>query len=71
MIAEMSARGGGHIMSYERKSDKDIYALPELGSEAFGYCKDAPTEEEFAVTMGRRYERMLAGQETEHDLIEA
>lgn len=40
------------------------------GGFPFAVRKKVPTEAEFAAEMGRRYERMLAGQEVEHDLIE-
>ena len=40
------------------------------GGFPFDVRKTTPSKEEFTAEMEARYERMLAGHETEHDLIE-
>lgn len=40
------------------------------GGFPFSVRKPAPTKDAFTAQMEARYERMLAGQETEHELIE-
>lgn len=40
------------------------------GGFPFAVRKKVPSEVEFAAEMDRRYERMLEGHETEHDLVE-
>lgn len=40
------------------------------GGFPFAVRKPVPTETEFAAEMAGRYQRMLAGEESEHDLVE-
>lgn len=40
------------------------------GGFPFAVRKPVPTEEQFAAEMEARYQRMVAGQEFQHDLIE-
>ncbi len=40
------------------------------GGFPFAVRKPVPTEEQFAAEMEARYQRMLAGEESQHDLIE-
>lgn len=41
------------------------------GGFPFEVRRPVPTEAEFAAEMDARYRRMIAGRESEHDLIEA
>lgn len=41
------------------------------GGFPFDVRRHVPTSREYAAEMDSRYQRMLAGNETEHDLVEA
>ncbi|MDO4849797.1 MAG: hypothetical protein Q4B45_08520 [Coriobacteriia bacterium] len=75
---------GGQFFSWDSLGEKDPQVREAIAAffrargvelafnedASFVVCAKAPTKAEFIAEMGARYERMLDGHETEHNLVE-